>query len=116
MAPRAKAAGLIPGAAFNLDEVEDFRVPDGGYHRQRPGTLYVPTAAVLIEVLSPDDQTFARFDFYAAHGVDELLVADLETRTVRCWHLVDGRYVERPASALLDVEMATLVAELEWPR
>jgi len=113
---RAKAAGLVPGGSFNLGQSDDFRVPDGGYHRERPGTLYVPTAAVVLEVLSPDDGTFTKFDFYAAHEVDELLVADPDTRTVRCWHLVAGDYAGRPASALLDVDMVTLVTEVDWPR
>jgi len=113
--PRARRAGLRPGDSFNLGEPENFRVPDAGYHRGVPGTLYVPTAALVLEVLSPDDETFAKFDFYAAHGVDELMVADPEARTIRCWHLVDGAYLEQPRSALLDVEVATLVAEVNWP-
>lgn len=113
---RAKAASLLPGDSFNVGEPQNFRVPDGGYHRTRPGTLYVPTAALILEVLSPDDETFTKFDFYAAHGVEEILVADPETRTVRCWHLVDGSYVEQPSSALLDVAMSTLESEIDWPR
>lgn len=113
---RAKAAGLIPGDSFNVGEPRNFRVPDGGYHWTCPGTLYVPTAAVVLEVLSPDDETFTKFDFYAAHGVDELLVADPGACSVRCWHLRDGAYVEQPASALLDVSMSTLEAEVDWPR
>ena len=113
---RAKAAGLIPGSSFNVGEPDNFRVPDGGYHRQRPGTLYVPTAAMVLEVLSPDDETFAKFDFYAAHEVEEILVADPETGTVRCWQLVDGGYVEQSASALLSVAMSTLESEVDWPR
>ncbi len=116
LGPRAKAAGFIPGSSFNIGSSDDFRVPDGGYHRERPGTVYVATAAVVLEVVSPDDETFAKFDFYAAHAVDELLVADPDARTVRCWHLVDGAYVEQAASVLLDVAMATLVAEVNWPR
>ncbi|MCY7365736.1 MAG: Uma2 family endonuclease [Frankiaceae bacterium] len=114
--PRAKAGGLIPGSSFNVGEPDDFRVPDGGYHRTRPGTLYVPTAAMVIEVLSPDDETFAKFDFYARHGIDEILVADPDVRTVRCWQLIDAGYVEQPRSALLDVDMAALEAEVAWPR
>lgn len=31
--PRAKARGLIPGDSFNVGEPQNFRVPDGGYHR-----------------------------------------------------------------------------------
>ncbi|MDQ3485414.1 MAG: Uma2 family endonuclease [Actinomycetota bacterium] len=113
--PRARRVGLLAGDSFNLGEPDDFRVPDAGYHRAVPGTLYVSTAALVLEVLSPDDETFEKFDFYAAHGVDELLVADPDTRTVRCWHLTDGAYDEQPASALLDVDLATLIAEVDWP-
>ena len=113
--PRAKAAGLVPGDSFNAGEPEDFRVPDGGYHRTGPGTLYVPTAAIVLEVLWPHDETFTKLGFYADHGVDEVLVADPQSRTVRCWHLVDGSYVEQPASRLLDVSMSTLESEIDWP-
>lgn len=113
--PRARRAGLIAGDSFNLGKPDDFRVPDAGYHRAVPGTLYVPTAALVLEVLSPDDETFEKFDFYAAHGVDEMIVADPESRSVRCWHLAEGTYVEQPASALLDIDMATLVSEVDWP-
>jgi Uma2 family endonuclease len=113
---RAKTAGLLPGDSFNVGEPADFRVPDGGYHRERPGTLYVQTAAIVLEVLSPDDETFAKFDFYAQHGIDEILVADPDTRTVRCWQLSDGDYVEQGRSLLLDVDMSALVSEVDWPR
>ncbi len=116
LGPRAKRAGLIPGSSFNVGEPDDFRVPDGGYHRTRPGTLYVPTAAMVLEVLSPDDETFAKFDFYARRGVEEVLVADPDARTVRCWQLSGADYVEQPRSALLDVDMSTLEAEISWPR
>ena len=112
---RARAVGLLGGDSFNLGEPTDYRVPDGGWHHASPGQLYVPTAAIVLEVLSPDDETFTKFGFYAAHGVDELLVADPDARTVRCWHLVGGDYVEQDRSALLDLEMATLVAEVRWP-
>jgi Uma2 family endonuclease len=112
---RARSAGLLSGDSFNLGEKDNFRVPDAGYHRELPGVLYVPTAALVLEVLSPDDETFAKFDFYAAHGVDELMVADPEARTIRSWQLIAGAYVEQPGSALLDVEVATLVAEVDWP-
>ena len=113
--PRARRAGLLSGDSFNLGEPTDFRVPDAGYHREVPGTLYVPTAALVLEVLSPDDETFAKLDFYAAHQVDELIVADPDARRIGCWHLAGGAYAEQPRSDLLDVDMATLVAEVEWP-
>ena len=73
----ARSAGLIPGGSFDLGEKDDFRVPDLGYHwRSPPPGAYVPTAALVVEVLSPGDETFATFAFYTARGVEELWVAD----------------------------------------
>ncbi len=112
---QAKRAGLVPGDSFNVGQPHDFRVPDGGYHRAMPDGVYASTAALLLEVLSPDDETFAKFGFYAEHGVEELIVADPAARTVRCWHLTEGEYVEHPRSALLGLSMAGLAAEVDWP-
>ena len=112
---QARRAGLQGGDSFNLGEPEDYRVPDAGWHHGPTSRLYVPTAAIVLEVRSPDDDTFAKFGFYAAHGVDELLVAEPLARTVRCWHLLDGGYVEADRSVLLDLAMADLVAEVRWP-
>ena len=51
---RAKTAGLPAGDSFTVGEPEDFRVPDGGYHSERPGTRYVKTAAIVLEALSTE--------------------------------------------------------------
>ena len=112
LGPRAKARGLRPSGAVNLGTAEDYRVPDLGFHEGRPGSAYVGTVAVVVEVLSPDDETRAKFGFYAAQGVRELLVADPAERTVRCWRLVDGAYEPAGASEVLAVE---LIAEIDWP-
>ena len=49
----------------------------------------MPTAAVVVEVVSPDDETYEKSGFYAAHGVDELIVADPAGRSLSedCWML-----------------------------
>lgn len=111
----ARAAGLLPGGSFNLGEPNDFRVPDLGFHRGSPNALYFPTAALVIEVLSPDDETFAKFDFYALHGVDELWVVDPLEHTVRIWTLRDRSYDEVDASPLLDLPAADVADEINWP-
>lgn len=46
LAPAARAAGLIGTTEFNLGEVDDYRVPDGGYHRTMPSDMWMPTAAM----------------------------------------------------------------------
>ena len=121
LGPRARGRRLLTSGPFNLGDPQDFRVPDGGFHRSVPGTLYVPTAAVVVEVLSPDDETFRKFEFFAAHGVEEVLVASPAERWVRCWHRAGGGaeaadgYLEQAASALLGVTVAEVVAEVDWP-
>jgi Uma2 family endonuclease len=78
-------------------------VPNGGYHRSLPTTTWVPTATVVVEVVSPDRETYEKFSFYAAHGVDEPIVADPAGRTVSCWGPDGPSYREVPGSALRGV-------------
>jgi Uma2 family endonuclease len=111
--PWAQRAGLMGTGAFNLGAPEDFRVPDGGFHRTRPGSVYVASAPVVVEIVSPDDETFAKFGFYAAHGVLEVLVALPEEREVRCYDPSTG--AQLAVSRVLGMDLQELSAELAWP-
>ena len=111
----ARTFGLTPTGPFNLGDPNDYRVPDLGYHRTPPRGAFVPTAALVVEIPSPNDETFEKFDFYAARRVDEILVADLRACVMRCWHLATPRYVERDHSAVLDIDMRALGDAIEWP-
>ena len=53
-------------------------------------------AALVIEVRSPGDETFQKLPFYERVGVEELLVADRDTRAL--WHRIReaDRLVESP--------------------
>ncbi len=104
LAPAAQRVGLRATGAFNLgSDADDFRVPDGGYHRTVPDGVWIATAAIVVEVLSPHDETFEKFGFYARHRVDEIVVADPIEHRVR-WFVLDGSgYVEVGASGLLGV-------------
>jgi hypothetical protein len=113
--PLARRAGLAGSGPFNLGEPRDFRVPDRGLHRQRSGEVWVPTAAMVVEILSADDETFEKFAFYAAHRVDEVLVVDPVSRRVRCWRLMGDEYVEAEASGLLEVTVVELAEGIDWP-
>lgn len=113
--PHARRAGLVPGGSFNLGDPNDFRVPDLGYHRQVVSQLYVPTAALVIEVLSPSDDIRAKADFYAAHRVDELWIADPRARTVRCRDRHEARWQEQPISPLLRVAVRDIERDIDWP-
>jgi Uma2 family endonuclease len=111
--PVAHRLGLRRTTTFNLGHLGDFRVPDGGL---LPGPLGVwhDTAVLVVEILSPDDQTFDKLDFYTAHGVRELLVADWRDRSVRVFALQEGQ-AERDRSEVLGMSTAELETEIDWP-
>jgi len=68
-----------------------------------------------VEVVSPDDQTFAKLPFYAAHAVDEVLIVEAGLRTAR-WFINTGDvYDERHASLLVGTTSAEVAAGLRWP-
>lgn len=115
LAPFAASAGLVGTGPVNLGEPDDYRVPDGAYHRQLPRSLYIPTAAIVVEVVSPDDETWAKFGFYAGHRVDELCTAEPEVARLRWWVRGDDRFEESDRSPLLGITVAEAVGRIDWP-
>ncbi len=113
--PYAETAGLIGSGPFNLGDKDDYRVPGRGYHRALLDVLYFDTAAVVVEILSPDDETYAKFPFYAAHGVEEVLVIDPDERHVRIFVRDESRYTEARQSVLLGVDAGSLEQAITWP-
>ncbi len=113
----ARAAGLFPTMGeFNVGDSEyDFRVPDGGIHRTRPHGTWFPTVALVVEVVSPGDETWEKLPFYAAHNVDEVLVVDPSERAVHWRALSNGEYREIERSGLIDLGPAGLADQLDWP-
>jgi Uma2 family endonuclease len=118
LGPAARVAGLQPTVAgFNLgDSKDDFRVPDGGLHRPGAAEMWHPTAALVLEILSPDDETWEKLPFYAVHKVDEVLIVDSDTRQVHWLGLTsDGHYEPIERSGLIDLGAAELAQRLDWP-
>jgi Uma2 family endonuclease len=113
--PAARSIGLRSSDAFNLGSPDDYRVPDGGFHREVPDGVWVATAAIVIEVVSPDDESFNKFDFYAAHGVEEMFIAEPASRSIRIYVAVEGLMVETTVSDLLGLSAAQLVVAIDWP-
>jgi Uma2 family endonuclease len=68
-----------------------------------------------VEVLSPDDETYAKFDFYADHDVEEIVVADPARRLVQFWRLTAQSYSETTWSRLLEVRASDLTDQIDWP-
>lgn len=117
LGPLARAAGLRPTMSeFNLGASEhDFRVPDGGLHRPGAAGVWHATAAAVVEILSPGDESREKLPFYAAHDVDEVLLVDPTERTVTWLALHDGEYRHVERSALIDLGAAELAERLDWP-
>lgn len=120
--PLAKQVGLFSSGPFNLGTSDDYRVPDRGLHRERTEGAWASTAAMVVEILSEGDETFDKFEFYGAHQVDEILVADPASRTIRLWQHVQteegahtGTFWETGRSDLLGVSAAHLTGAVDWP-
>lgn len=116
LGPLARSAGLVPAVAeFNLgDSDEDYRVPDGGLARDHIDRLFVPSAALVIEIRSPNDESWEKLPFYAAHRVDEVLILEPETRDVHWLGLQGEQYVPLESSELIDLSPDQLKAQLIW--
>jgi hypothetical protein len=117
LGPPARAAGLEPAMGeFNLGESEnDFRVPDGGLHRPGAGGVWHPTAALVVEIVSPGDESWEKLPFFADHGIDEVLIVDPADRSVNWLGLDAGKYRQLERSGLIDLSPAELSERIEWP-
>jgi len=117
LGPIARAAGLRARVGiFNLGEPNDYRVPDGGVFSSEATEVFFATVALAIEIVSPDDQTWEKLGFYAAHRVDELLIVDPQERRVHWLGLAgDGGYQPLERSGLLALGPAELAELIDWP-
>jgi len=113
---RAEAQGLVPLGEFNIGTPTDYRIPDAGYVDTLPTEAFVPTARLVVEVLSPNDETLSKLPFYAHHRVDEVLLIDLAARTVTWLALDELRtvYATAERSALLHLSADDVSAHLPW--
>ena len=93
----------------------DYRVPDRGVHRATPSDVFVVSAALVVEVLSPHDESWAKLGFYASHQVDEVVLIDPQTTEVT-WLVREGYgYVSTERSEVLGCTVADFVAEISFP-
>jgi Uma2 family endonuclease len=106
--------GFRTSVEFNLGTSTDFRVPDLGVHRGDPDGVWLPTAAVVVEVRSPNDETYDKFSFYFEHGVDEVLIADLTASRISLFARGDSAYVAVQHSDLLGLNPGEVARGLGW--
>src|SRR5262245_39270106 len=86
MAPIARAKGLdafFETGLFRSGSVLDYRVPDLMFSRPESFTKrgVDDGAELVIEILSPDDESYEKLPFYEKVGVREVLIVDPEKRT-----------------------------------
>lgn len=118
LGPLARDAGLVPlinEFGLGREGKENYRVPDGGLHRGAPKGVYQRTAALVIEILSPGDESWSKLPFYAAHDVDELLVVDPQEHAVDWLGLTGGEYHPIGRSGLIDLGRDALAERIDWP-
>jgi Uma2 family endonuclease len=118
--PLSKAAGLeATVGGVNIGEQGNYAIPDASLHRPGAGGVYVSTAALAVEILSPGDDTWEKLPFYARRGVEELAIVDPRGRRVTWLALgSDGEYRDVARSRVIDLspaELAELAERLDWP-
>lgn len=115
LGPPADRAGLLLSGQFNLGQAENYRVPDGGLHRAGGWGTYATTAALVVEIVSPGDETWEKVPFFAAHDVDEILIVDSTAREVHWLAFVKGAYEPVARSGLIALGPAELAERIDWP-
>jgi Uma2 family endonuclease len=113
--PLAHGAGLRAGGPGNLGEATDYRVPDLAFLRHRVVGVRTPSAAIVVEVLSPNDDSRLKSDFYFRHDVEEMLIVDPDARTVEWFERGADAFRPADGSTLLAISTTELAAAIDWP-
>lgn len=115
LGPLAKRVGLRGATTCNIGRPDDFRVPDRAYFRSGGLAVWNPTAAIVVEVVSPGDESRLKFAFYHRQGIEEVLIVEPEARTAEWFVRGEDGFLPADGSAVLGITAADLVAAVEWP-
>ncbi|MBO0868260.1 MAG: Uma2 family endonuclease [Micromonosporaceae bacterium] len=113
--PLGRRKGLSGRGPCNVGQPHDYRVPDQAYFADRTPQTFHPTAAIVVEVVSPGDETWEKFSFYHEIGVRELLIVDPGKRSVEWFTRGEKKFVRSDHSALLGISAAELASQIHWP-
>lgn len=112
---RARAHGLWPTGPVNIGSADDYRVPDRAlFHDRQPG-VFLATAALVVEIVSPGDESYAKLTYYFDAGVEEILVVDPNRQRIECYERGSDRFIPAARSRLLDLSIAELDDDVDWP-
>jgi len=108
LSPPAGAAGMtVAMGECNFGQAEH----DG---HELDGALRLTSAELVVEIVTPDENSWEKLPFYAAHHVDELVIVDPAERKVH-WLALDqqGGYQAVERSGLIDLDQFKLADQLD---
>jgi len=108
LSPPARTAGMtVAMGECNFGEAEH----DG---HELDGALRLTSAQLVVEIVTPDQDSWEKLSFYADHHVDELVVVDPAERAVHWLGLAEpGGYQAVERSGLIDLDPFKLADQLE---
>ncbi len=115
LGPFADRAGLYVGGPGNIGEGRDYRVPDLAFLRGREVAVRASTAAIVVEVMSPNDESRAKLPFFFRIGVEEVVLVDPDGRTAEWFARGRDSFEPVDGSALLGITSAELAETIDWP-
>jgi Uma2 family endonuclease len=115
LGPLADRAGLLVRGPSNIGGSQDFRVPDIAFFRGDKGVTWHMSAAVVVEVVSPGDESRRKFGHYFGTQVEEFLIVDPKARSVEWFARGDDAFVAADGSAILGISAAELDEAIDWP-
>lgn len=115
LGPASRAAGLRCLGPVNIGTASNYRVPDRSVVRAEAELgVFLPSAVIVVEIVSQDDETFAKFGFFFEHAVQEILVVDPASRSVAWFHRGVRGFVAAAGSELV-ASLDDLAGRLRWP-
>jgi Uma2 family endonuclease len=115
LGPHADAAQLeiTGGIAIGADK-DDYRVGDLTLLRPGSQPQWNDTAALVVQIVSPEDKSWDKLPFYAAHRVDELVIVDPAKGSVDWLARAGDRYEPTARSGLIEFGPEQLAEQLDW--
>lgn len=88
-------AGAVATGPVNIGAEDDYRIPDVAVISvDHVDALYVPSAMVVVEILSATEASGGKVAFYRARGVATYVEVDLAAAVVTARDLINDRAIE----------------------
>ena len=112
----------LPGANVSDREVDwtkNYRAPDfliylAGNRAENRSSHWLGGPDLAVEVVSPNDRSRDKLDFYASVGTRELVVLDRDPWRVEVYRLLDGRLCPAETASKTGESVRTTTVPAEW--